>query len=80
MSNLWVNEALNSLGANRCNSSSQCDGHRTCSAFNYCMGNSGTCVKPNSSVSFGGSVIGIVRQPIARVTITPKPSTTSTSS
>ena len=34
-----INEALNALGPNRCNNSSQCDGSRTCSPFGWCGGN-----------------------------------------
>ena len=36
-----VNEALNSMGPNRCRMSIECSGARTCSGFGYCQGVSG---------------------------------------
>ena len=36
-----INEANNIYGANRCVSSSECDGARNCSKYGYCEGNSG---------------------------------------
>ena len=35
-----INEANNAMGANRCDSSSQCDGNRTCSFSGWCEGQS----------------------------------------
>ena len=41
-----IDEALNILGANRCSTSSECDGARFCSAFGFCAGESGCPMTP----------------------------------
>ena len=48
-----INEATNPLGPNRCTSSSQCDGARTCSQWGWCEGVSG-CGSNDSQLNLCG--------------------------